>query len=135
MGQHDGKVIAVVGATGLQGRAVSRRLLERGWPVRALTRNPAGAHAVALAALGADVLRADSEDTSSLERCFAGVYGVYKIQNHHRSGLDGELDQGRNVGDAAAVAKVRHLGYGSAGTGDRDTGVGSWDVKSAVTDH
>jgi uncharacterized protein YbjT (DUF2867 family) len=46
MAQHDAQIIAVVGATGLQGRAVTRRLLREHWPVRALTRNPDGKQAV-----------------------------------------------------------------------------------------
>ena len=135
MGEHDGKVIAVVGASGLQGRAICRRLLEKGWPVRALTRNPDGAPARALAALGAAVMRADSADTASLEPCFDGVHGVYNVQNHHVSGYDGEVEQGKNVGDAAADASVRHLVYGSAGVASRRTGIGSWDTKVAVTEH
>jgi NmrA-like family len=35
MAQHDARIIAVVGATGLQGGAVTRRLLQDQWPVRA----------------------------------------------------------------------------------------------------
>jgi len=135
MGEHDGKVIAVVGATGLQGRAVSRRLLEQGWQVRALTRKPDGEAARALAGLGAEVAKADSADGASLERGFAGAHGVYSVQNHHISGYDGEVAQGKNVADAAAGAGAGHLVYASAGTGDRDTGIGSWDVKFAVIDH
>ena len=42
MAQHDAQIIAVVGATGLQGGAVTRRLLQDRWPVRALTRSPEG---------------------------------------------------------------------------------------------
>jgi uncharacterized protein YbjT (DUF2867 family) len=135
VGEHDGQVIAVVGATGLQGRAVVRQLLAQGWPVRALTRNPEGEAARALAALGAEVVKTDSADRASLDRSFAGARGVYSVQNHHISGLDGEMEQGRNVADAAAAAGVGHLVYASAGTGDRGTGVGSWDVKFAVIDH
>lgn len=130
-----GDVIAVVGATGLQGRAVVRRLLEQGWAVRALTRKPDGPPARALAALGAEVVQSDSADRALLEQRFAGAHGVYSVQNHHVSGLDGELEQGKNVADAAARAGVRHLVYASAGPGDRGTGVGSWDVKFGVIDH
>jgi uncharacterized protein YbjT (DUF2867 family) len=135
MSGHDGKVIAVVGATGLQGRALTRRLLDQGWQVRALTRNPAGRQAVALAALGADVVPADSADRASLERCFDGVHGVYSVQNHHISGYDGEIRQGRTVGDAAAGTNVRHLVYASAGVDTDKTGVGSWDTKIDVAEH
>ena len=135
MSEHADKVIAVVGATGLQGRAVTRRLLAEGWRVRALTRNVAGERARALAALGADTVRADSADPASLEAAFAGAHGVYNVQNHHISGYDGEVAQGKNVADAVARTGVRHMVYGSAGVGAPGTGVGSWDTKLAVSEH
>src|ERR1044071_1969373 len=96
----EGRTIAVVGATGLQGRAVSRRLLDEGWSVRALTRNPNGARARELAGLGAEVVKADSEDSAALERSFAGAHGVYSVQNHRISGYEGEIRQGKNAVDA-----------------------------------
>lgn len=51
--------IAVCGATGRQGGAVARCLLGRGVVVRALTRKPEGPPAMALAALGAEVVATD----------------------------------------------------------------------------
>src|ERR687885_1216879 len=92
---RDGRTIAVVGATGLQGRAVSRRLLDQGWRVRVLTRDPNGAGARELAALGADLVKADSEDRAALERSFAGVDGVYSVQNHHISATKARSGKGR----------------------------------------
>ena len=135
MGEHEGSAIAVVGATGLQGSAVTRRLLQEGWRVRALTRNPDSKPARALAALGADVVKADSMDQASLERCFADVHGVYNVQNHHISGYDGEVTQGKNVAEAVAHTGNAHIVYASAGTGVEGTGIGSWETKIAVTEH
>jgi uncharacterized protein YbjT (DUF2867 family) len=135
MSQHEGKVIAVVGATGLQGGALSRRLLQQGWPVRALTRKPDSAPAKALAALGAEVVKADSEEPASLARSFEGAHGIYSVQNHHISGHEGEIRQGKNVADAAAGAGVRLLVYASTGNGAGGTGIGSWDAKVAVAEH
>ncbi len=134
MPDHAGKAIAVVGATGLQGTAVTRRLLQEGWVVRALTRKPEGEKARALATLGAEVMRTDSADPASLERAFDGVHGVYNVQNHHISGYDGELVQGKNVADVVASTGNAHLVYASAGVAQR-TGVGSWDTKVAITEH
>ena len=57
-----GKTVVVVGATGLQGRAVTRHLLSSGWQVRALTRDPNGAPARALAGAGAQLVRARMND-------------------------------------------------------------------------
>jgi uncharacterized protein YbjT (DUF2867 family) len=87
-----------------------------------------------LAALGVDVLRADMEEPASLDRAFHGVHGVYSVQNYVISGLDGEVRQGRNVAEAARRADVRHLVYGSAGIGERGTGIGSWESKVDVED-
>jgi uncharacterized protein YbjT (DUF2867 family) len=89
MAQLDAQIIAVVGATGLQGGAVTRRLLQDHWPVRALTRNPDGKKARAIAQLGVEVVKADLSEPASLERAFDGVYGVFSVQNHHISGYGG----------------------------------------------
>jgi uncharacterized protein YbjT (DUF2867 family) len=128
-------VVVVTGATGRQGGAVTRALLQDGRRVRAMTRRPEGAAARVLAAAGADVVPADMDDPASLDRAFSGADGVYSVQNFMTSGLDGEVRQGRNVSEAAARAGVRHLVYGSAGVGRRGTGVGSWESKLDVEDH
>jgi uncharacterized protein YbjT (DUF2867 family) len=127
-------VIAVCGATGRQGGAVSRSLLRAGSKVRALTRKPDRRKARALADLGADVVRADMDEPDSLRSAFEGVRGVYSVQNGLKSGFDREVAQGRNVAVAAKEAGVGHLVYGSAGVGQQ-TGVPSWDAKLAVEEH
>ena len=135
MAKPDAALVAVLGATGLQGGAVARRLLADGYRVRALTRNPAGAKAAALAAAGAEVRQADMFDASSLVDAFTGAAAAYGVQNHHICGYDGEIRQGKNVADAVKQAGVPHLIYASAGPAERGTGVGSWDTKVAVTDY
>ncbi|HET8788242.1 MAG TPA: NmrA family NAD(P)-binding protein, partial [Actinomycetes bacterium] len=131
MAQHDARIIAVVGATGLQGGAVTRRLLQDHWPVRALTRNPNAKKARALAHLGAEVVKAEMSDPASLERAFDGVHGVFSVQNHHLSGYEGEVRQGKHVADAAKRTGVAHIVYSAAGIGVEGTGVGSWETKVA----
>ena len=122
-------VIAVTGATGLQGGAVTRALLQGGWHVRALTRDPRSKKARSLAALGADVMRADMDDARSLEPAFDGVAGVFTVQNHHISGYEGEVRQAKNVTDVAKRLAVPHVVYGAAGIGTTGTGIGSWETK------
>jgi uncharacterized protein YbjT (DUF2867 family) len=51
------------------------------------------------------------------------------------SGVRGEIQQGKNVAEAARQANVQHVVYGSAGTGARNTSVPSWDSKIVVEDH
>src|SRR5699024_6243859 len=71
--------ILVSGATGTQGGAVARALLDGGHLVRAMTRNPAGPAARALAARGAEVVAADFDDADSLRRAATGVEAVYAM--------------------------------------------------------
>lgn len=135
MFENGARVIAVVGATGLQGRAVTRRLLRDGWAVRALTRDPFTKKARAVTELGAELVQVDASEPASLEPAFDGVSGVYCVQNHHLSGYDGEVAQGRSVAEAAHRAGVAHVVYGAAGFGVPGTGVGSWETKVEVTSH
>ncbi|MEE2522437.1 NmrA/HSCARG family protein [Pseudarthrobacter sp. J75] len=125
-------VVAVVGATGRQGSAVVRHLLQDGWQVRALTRNPSSAASLALRESGASIQRADAEDISSLLPAFADAHGVFNVQNPMTSSADAEVRQGRNVAEAAAQSGVQHVVYGAAGVGDVETGVGSWDSKLVI---
>ncbi|GGU17450.1 NmrA/HSCARG family protein [Lentzea flava] len=132
---NDPGMVAVTGATGRQGGAVTRHLLAAGWRVRALTRDPSSAKAKRLAEAGAEVVRADMADVATLRPAFAGAHGVFSVQNPMISGHDGELAQGRNVGDAAAEAGVRHVVYGSAGVERPGTGVAQWESKVVIKAH
>lgn len=135
MAVADNRIIVVIGATGLQGGAVARCLLQDGWRVRALTRNARSEKAQALASRGAEVVQGDMDDPASLKPIFDGAYGVYSVQNSMVSGLEGEVRQGKNVADAAMHAGVKHLVYGSTGPAHTRTGVGSWDSKLDVQAH
>jgi uncharacterized protein YbjT (DUF2867 family) len=129
------KLIVVTGATGLQGRAVTRHLLKEGWRVRGLTRNPESQKAQSLAAAGAEVVQADMGDPASLRPAVEGAYGVYSLQNPYIGGPEAEVRQGKNVADVAKESGVQHLVYGSAGTGTKGTGVPSWETKLLVEEH
>jgi uncharacterized protein YbjT (DUF2867 family) len=130
MNQQD-KVL-VFGATGNIGGAATRELLGRGWQVRAVTRNPQSEKARALAALGAEVVQGDMDDRGSLEAVFDGMRRVFSVQNWVTSGMEGEIRQGKLVADIARSVGVKHLVYGSAGTGDPHTGVPHFDSKLVV---
>jgi uncharacterized protein YbjT (DUF2867 family) len=106
------KVIAVIGATGNQGGGLSRAILNDpagGFACRAITRYPSKEKARALAARGADVVKADLDDAESLTRAFAGAYGAFCMTNfwEHFSG-DKEKAQARNLAEACRSAKVKH---------------------------
>lgn len=117
------KTIAVVGATGLQGRAVTTRLLAEGRHVRALTRNPDRADSPAR------LVRAEMDDVDSLVAAMAGAHGVFSVQPTVGSPGTGpdfttedEVRWGVNVADAAHRAGVAHFVFSSvAGVGRHDT--------------
>jgi uncharacterized protein YbjT (DUF2867 family) len=109
----DKKVIAVVGATGAQGGGLVRAILadpDGEFSARAVTRDPGKEQAQALAAAGAEVVRADLDDEASLRRAFEGAYGVFAVTNfwEHFSG-DKEVEQARNLARAAADAGIGHV--------------------------
>lgn len=76
------KIIAVVGATGAQGGGLVRAILNDrsgAFSARALTRDVNSPKARELAALGAEVVAADIDDTASLERAFGGAHGAFCV--------------------------------------------------------
>jgi uncharacterized protein YbjT (DUF2867 family) len=107
------KIIAVVGATGAQGGGLVRAILaDRNGPftVRAITRKPDSDKAKALRAAGAEVVVADADDEASLERAFAGAYGVFALTNFWEYfSPERELAQARNQAQAAKNAGVQHV--------------------------
>jgi uncharacterized protein YbjT (DUF2867 family) len=107
------KIIAVVGATGAQGGGLVRAILaDTGGPfaVRALTRKVDSDQAKALAAAGAEVVTADTDDPATLGPAFAGAHGVFGVTNfwEHFS-PERELTQARNMATAAKAANVKHV--------------------------
>jgi uncharacterized protein YbjT (DUF2867 family) len=102
------KVIAVVGATGAQGGGLARAILadrNGGFACRAITRDPNKDQAKALAAKGAEVVKADVDDVDSLKKAFAGAQGAYCVTNfwEHLS-AEKEKAQARNLAEAARAA-------------------------------
>jgi uncharacterized protein YbjT (DUF2867 family) len=109
----DKKIIAVVGSTGSQGGGLCRAILDDpngGFAIRAITRDPNKDKAKALAAKGAEVVKADIDDVESLKKAFAGAYGVYCVTNfwEHFS-AEKEKAQAKNMADAAKAAGVKHV--------------------------
>ena len=127
----DDKIIAVTGATGLQGSKVARRLLAQGWKVRALTRDANKPAAKELAAAGAELAPGNMDKRSELEAAFKGAYGVFSVQNFwlQTVGYNGEILQGKTVADAAKATQVKHLVYSSVGAAQRGMGQKHFESK------
>jgi len=134
-GGNEGRLILVSGATGQQGGTVARNLLERGFAVRALTRDTEKPEASELDDLGAEVVGGDLEDRASIDRALRGVYGVFSVQQFLESGIEGEVRQGVLLADAAKGAGVEHYVYSSVGSAHRDTGIPHFESKWEVEEH
>jgi uncharacterized protein YbjT (DUF2867 family) len=109
----DKRVIAVVGATGMQGNGLVRAILadrEYGMTVRALTRDVNSDKAKELARLGAEVVAADVHDVDSLKRAFTGAYGAFCVTFFwaHMSPQK-EYAEAEAMATAAKATKVRHV--------------------------
>jgi len=104
-------------------------MLNKGWKLRALTRNPNGAPAQQLTTQGIEAIQGDLEDPDSLARAARGVYGVYSVQDFWSVGVKREVQQGKNLADAAKNAGVEHLVYSSVGGADRNSGIDHWESK------
>jgi uncharacterized protein YbjT (DUF2867 family) len=131
------RTVAVTGATGQQGGAAARHLLEAGWKVRGLTRDVTKPASEALAATGVDVVEADNDDPIGLESAFEGADAVFSVQNYWLPGVGaaGEVRQGKNVADAAKAAGVKHLLYSSVGAAHRGMGQAHFASKLEIENY
>jgi uncharacterized protein YbjT (DUF2867 family) len=127
-------VVVVTGATGQQGGAVVRTLLERGHEVRAVTRGTDLAKTKKLADAGVTVVRASLEDTAALTKALEGATSLFAMTTPFGGGTQAETRQGVSAANAAKAAGV-HLVFTSVGSANRRTGVPHFDSKGDVEEH
>lgn len=120
------KLLVVVGATGSQGSAVLSYFQqhEPAYKLRGLTRDPSSEAATALANADVEIVKADLNDLTSLERAFEGASAIFGYTDFvgivqspavmgrflageitapvGKAAFDIELQQGKNIADAAA---------------------------------
>lgn len=125
--------ILVTGATGRQGGAVARRLLERGEPVRVMTRSPDRARD--LKRMGAEVVPGDFDDYRSLEQAVRGVRGVFLMSTAYEKGPGAEVEQGRGMVYACLDEQVPHIVFSSICCADRDTGIPHFESKHEIEEY
>lgn len=131
--------ILVFGATGQQGGSVANALLNDGWSVRVMVRNPASPPALALRDAGAEVVTGNFDDSAAMRRAMTGVYGVFSVQPSSPGGTvtdDDEVRYGKTIASLAVECGVQHLVYSSGNAaGDTPTGVAHFDTKAEIERH
>jgi len=105
------KVIAVMGATGMQGGGVVDAILADGtFACRAITRSTSSDKARALKDKGCEVVEADADKPGTLKKAFKGAEGAFLLTNfweHHD--FEREARQAIAAADAAHDAGVKHI--------------------------
>ncbi|KAJ7490657.1 hypothetical protein FB451DRAFT_1552296 [Mycena latifolia] len=98
------RIVAVFGATGLQGSAVVEALLKDGtFTPRAISRDPESEASLELKARGVEVVKGDSGDKAGLVDALRGSEAVFGVT----------LPVGKNMVDAAKEARVRFFVFSS----------------------
>jgi uncharacterized protein YbjT (DUF2867 family) len=106
------KIITVFGATGAQGGGLVRSILNDAnseFSVRAVTRDTNSDKAKELSKTGAEVIAADVDDASSVQRALDGAYGAYFVTffwAHYSP--EKEIEQAKMFANAAKKAGIRH---------------------------
>jgi len=128
-------LILVAGANGALGSATVRRLLQEGWPVRALSRDSKKLEA--LASLGAETFAGDMLDRAAMDRACQGVTQIVSTANNllgkgARSCNRIDEPMYRTLGAAAKDASVSRWVHISARNLAADSPVDYFRVKLRV---
>ena len=129
------RLVLVTGATGRQGSSVIRHMHSKGWKLRALTRDLSSSAAQELVRKGIEVVKGDLENPATLEPATRGVYGIYSVQDFWAVGAKREVQQGKNLADAAKKAGADHFVYSSVGGAERNSGIDHWESKWEIEKH
>lgn len=100
------KDILVIGATGKQGNAVVKQLLEDGWYVSALTRNKNNRKLSDIGHPHLSIVEGDLSDNVSLQSAMKGKYGLYSIQPIVKDDVSEELRQGMKIIEIAEQENI-----------------------------
>lgn len=138
----------ICGATGTQGGAVTRALLETTPKptIHALARDPASAKAQALAELGVKLTSGDFNNVEALRTAIKGTSAIFMNFMPDFTDFDANLRQAKSIMDIGKEEGVKHVIY-SSGVGVREfhedqsieheSAVGivmksKWDIEQAV---
>jgi len=129
--------ILVTGATGQQGGALARLLLQKKYEVYALIRSTKSESPKAqnLRNQGAKLVEADLDKPDSLEQATNGIDSVFLMGTWVEVGTEGETRRGKMMVDIAKEKKIEHIVYSSVVNADKNTGIPHFESKYKVEQH
>jgi uncharacterized protein YbjT (DUF2867 family) len=127
-------IIFVTGATGNQGGAVAQSLVNRGFQVKALTRNPFSASAQNLKKLHVEIVQGDLNNTETFRDHIKDATGIFAVLTYE-DGIDKEVKQGMDLANIAKEYNVKHFLYSSVIGADFNTGIPHWESKFKIENH
>jgi uncharacterized protein YbjT (DUF2867 family) len=133
--------VLVIGATGQQGGATARHLLDRGRVVHALVRDQDSPAAKALREAGATLVVGDLDDPASLRKAMEGMHGVFLVLTMmvgariSPEGVLAEERRGKVVADLAQESGIEHLVYSSLNGAGAKSGIPYYESKARIEEH
>jgi uncharacterized protein YbjT (DUF2867 family) len=131
---NNAKTIFVTGATGNQGGAVVRSLINNGIKVKALTRHPSSPQAQNLKKLNVEIVHGDLNNVSSFSKQIKDADGIFCVLTYE-NGIYMEIRQGIALSDLAKDFGIKHFLYSSVIGADLNTGIPHWESKFKIEDH
>ena len=129
------KKILVTGATGQQGGALARILLQKKHKVYALTRNTHSPTAQYLQDKGVNIIKEDLDNSDSLYHAVNDVESIFLMGTPFEDGTDGEIRRGKLMVDIAKDKGIEHLVYSSVANADKNTRIPHFESKYKVEQH
>jgi len=124
----DPKTFFVTGATGNQGGATARNLVEKGFKVKALVRNPSSPNAQKLIHPNIEIVKGNLDDPSSYKINLKNIDGVFALFTFN-DGTKKEITRGISLIDAAKEMNVPFILYSSVIGADAGSGIPHWESK------
>jgi uncharacterized protein YbjT (DUF2867 family) len=130
---NNSKTIFVTGATGNQGGAVAKNLLQNGFKVKVLTRNTESANAQNLKKLNAEIIKGDLDSPDTFSDHLKDVDGIFSVQSSDN--VKKEINQGITLADLAKDFNIKHFVYTSLAPAELQTGIPHFESKLVIENH
>ncbi len=134
MGKVSTKVeILVVGATGQQGGAITKKLLDDGINFRALSRSVNKLNF--LKERGVDTIQGSLNDRNTLKEALVNIKQAFLVTTPFEEGTEKEIEHGINFVETALRAGVEHIVFSSVASSDSNSGIPHFESKWKIEQH